>query len=363
MFAENIENVNNKRDNNTAVNKSAGIPRKKKPPTEHKLVIPISDHYNDFLNHKFSIIQLKSICKHYKLSVSGSKQILTSKIYKYLYLSHHAKRIQKQWRTYYMQKYAKLHGPARFKRALCVNETDFFTMDAVKDIPYNQFFSYLDCVDNKIYGFDIMSMYNLIEINNKNNISKYNGLLNPYTRNPINSKVKNDFYNLMVLIKLLKEDVHVLINEGVANKVVLEAIDVNDHNIVQRVFSLFNDMDLLGYYTNSAWFMELHRFQLLLYFKGLYDIWIYRAQLTDQVKREICPHINPFAAGNIVELEALSFRELQHRILVIMETLVRDGICHNSKYLGATYVLCALTLVNTAAATSLPWLYESVYIN
>ena len=42
MFAENIENVNNKRDNNTAVNKSAGIPRKKKPPTEHKLVIPIS---------------------------------------------------------------------------------------------------------------------------------------------------------------------------------------------------------------------------------------------------------------------------------------------------------------------------------
>jgi hypothetical protein len=46
-------------------------------------------------------------------------------------------------------------------------------------------------------------------------------------------------------------------------------------------------------------------------------------------------------------------------ILEIMEKLVNSGIDQDSKSLGAIYVLGSLTLVNSDAATSIPWLFQS----
>ena len=43
-----------------------------------------------------------------------------------------------------------------------------------------------------------------------------------------------------------------------------------------------------------------------------------------------------------------------------MEEFVNKGIDNNSKTLGCYYVLSCLTLVNSSAAETLPWLYESV---
>jgi hypothetical protein len=47
-------------------------------------------------------------------------------------------------------------------------------------------------------------------------------------------------------------------------------------------------------------------------------------------------------------------------ILEVMEKLVNSGVDKDSKSLGAIYVLGSLTLVNESAATSLPWLFQSV---
>ena len=40
--------------------------------------------------------------------------------------------------------------------------------------------------------------------------------------------------------------------------------------------------------------------------------------------------------------------------------MVKSGINHDSRALGAYYVLACLTLVNEDAATAMPWLYQSV---
>ena len=64
----------------------------------------------------------------------------------------------------------------RINRNLCINDTEILTLDSVKDIDYNQFYSYVDD-NNFIYGFDIKSLYNLIQ-NNK--------LENPYTLKKFN---------------------------------------------------------------------------------------------------------------------------------------------------------------------------------
>jgi hypothetical protein len=47
-------------------------------------------------------------------------------------------------------------------------------------------------------------------------------------------------------------------------------------------------------------------------------------------------------------------------VLEVLEKLVNSGIDKDSKSLGAYYVLGGLTLVNQEAATSLPWLFQSV---
>jgi len=43
-----------------------------------------------------------------------------------------------------------------------------------------------------------------------------------------------------------------------------------------------------------------------------------------------------------------------------LEKFVNNGVDRDSKTLGAYYVLGALTLVNDSAASSLPWLFQSV---
>ena len=99
------------------------------------------------------------------------------------------------------------------------------------------------------------------------------------------------------------------------------------------------------------------------FIREIYDIWTYRANLSDTVKREISPpYGNPFMLNlmNPQMLNSFPIDSLKLFILDIMEQLVKEGINRDSRYLGANYILCALTLVSPEAAEALPWLYQSV---
>ena len=79
---------------------------------------------------------------------------------------------------------------------------------------------------------------------------------------------------------------------------------------------------------------------------------------------EICPPTgNPFMNLNMMELPLLALEVLQMISVNFMETIIKSGINRESKCLGCNYVLCAITLVNPAAAEALPWLYYSVSHN
>ena len=49
----------------------------------------------------------------------------------------------------------KAKGPACFKREICVNECDFYSLDEIKTIPYNEFFSF-DSPSNTLLLGDIL---------------------------------------------------------------------------------------------------------------------------------------------------------------------------------------------------------------
>lgn len=351
---ETIDNKKNKSINKAIINK----PLKDKPlkektlkPIKEKemLIKPKFSEYATFKSKKYSLADLKLICKHYKQKSSGTKECLIEVIYNFLHDSYHAQKIQRAWKKYCVKVYNNLHGPARKNRKLCVNETDFFTMDPISEISYSQFYSFKD-TDEMIYGFDILSLHNLIVKNGKTTT-------NPYNRNTIKTNIKNDIKKIIKFGNFINEKLDIVIEDVNQNLDPKKKMEL-------RIKSLFQEIDSLGNYTNSDWFLSLDRVGIIRFIRELHDIWEYRAHLLPIIKMEICPPSgNPFIGINMADIPLLPIEILQLISINCMENIIKNGINRESKCLGCNYVLCAITLVNPQAAQALPWLYYSVSHN
>ena len=85
--------------------------------------------------------------------------------------------------------------------------------------------------------------------------------------------------------------------------------------------------------------------------------------LSKEVKINICPPSgDPFKKSNLNMkiIYSYHFNVIKKNIINIMEELINKGINNQYKSLGASYILCSLTLVNSDAAEALPHLYWSV---
>jgi len=128
-----------------------------------------------------------------------------------------------------------------------------------------------------------------------------------------------------------------------------------------KCLELFQIINELGNYSDYSWFMNLSRVALIRFVREIIDIWEYRAELTYNAKCQICsPNGNPFRYCDIRYLHTYNFIQLQKNALTIINQLISKGASQEHCNLGASYVLCALTLVNEQAAEALPWLYQSV---
>jgi hypothetical protein len=322
------------------------IQKKKKIDNNEIIRINSFNDYDKLIEYNLSVNQLKTYCKQFKLKTSGTKNELLTRLYTYLFLSNNVINIQKIVRGYLIRKYIYAHGPAFKNKNLCVNQTDFLTMDELTNISYNQFFSFKDS-DNFIYGFDLISFSNLIY--------KSNGAIkNPYNRLNISNNIITNFRDLLRLSKVLNIDVITKI-ENVLNEVsTIKSLEL-------RVLTLFQKMDELGNYTNYNWFMTLNNQQLIKLLRELMDVWNYRSPLTEEVRLKICPpNGKPFgrlSSHGLVNITNID--ELRKIVLEILEKFVFSGIDNDSKCLGTYYVLGCLTLVNEDATTALPWLYQA----
>ena len=134
--------------------------------------IPKFEEHEWLNKYNYTLNQLRSIARHYRLGISGNKGLLTERIFTYLKNSVYATTIQRIFKGYLQRYYNKTHGPAFMNRSLCNNASDFYSLDDVAEIPLAQFFSYKD-VDGFIYGFDLLSLYNLILTNGKDAVNSW----------------------------------------------------------------------------------------------------------------------------------------------------------------------------------------------
>ena len=309
--------------------------------------IPLFDEADKLLEINYNVSQLKAMARHYKQKVSGNKQELVFRIHNFLKYSKYATVLQRYYRGHLRRRYNGLQGPAIFNRA-CTNVTDFLSLEPLSAIPYQQFISYTD-KDRFIYGFDVKSLYNLTK--------RTKGATNPYNRSRVPAELLADLRELLRLAQVLGHRTTTQIKDPAA--------ELSDKKCMElKAVSLFHQIDSYGHVTNSSWFLALGRAGVVKFLRELADIWAYRAQLTPAVKRQICPPAgDPFRDMDMQRLATMSRLSMQNAALRIAGALVGRGEDRNSCALGAFYVLAALTLVNTEAASALPWLYESVVYN
>ena len=331
---------------------------------------------------KYKIPELKQIAKQNRLHVSGTKPILIERIRRFFEDSILVIKIQKWVRGHFVRLSFRLRGPA-FKNRRCVNDTDFYTMDPVAEIPHMDFYSYAD-ESNFVYGFDIHSIYSLYMQKGR--------MQNPYNRERISTERIGEILKLKRIVEILYpkpkrntisrvpngllQNEQILVHTNITqaapipvrhaqhvdslNELELRMRAIRAKPLHSRIIEVFMEIDQLGHYTSVEWF-NLDKREYYNFVKEIYNIWRYRAQLSNETKRKICifdpfSHIN----GHMTYTE-LTTDTLKEHSLRIIENLVYAGIDNDHRNLGAFHILTALTYVSIPARTSMPWLYESVY--
>ena len=326
---------------------------KKKEPESELMRIPTFSDYDAFMQHEYKVSDLKDICKHHSIKCGGTKQELKLRIHTHLIQSHFITRIQRLVRRSFCKMHARISGPAYHDRSLCVNDTDFYSMEPVREIPRNQFISVKDDT-GIVYGFDMISLntYYMSELKN-GNVKHDLPLSNPYNRMPLPLTIRCQMHRKICLTRILGVQCTI----ETEHEPVLSVQQQDD----QLLFLVFQQINSHGHYADSAWFGELVGVQIMRFMRELADIWNYRAQIMTHVKLDICPpNGDPFRYVDL-RMDGYTHPEtIKHAGIQIMNTFVTSGTTRDSRGLGAYYVLSALTLVSQPARNAMPWLYESV---
>jgi len=410
----------------------------KKPPSTEPDILTYKEFYEkNIILKKYKLPEIKKIVKHYKLRLTGNKDVLIQRIETHFKSMISATKIQKLYRGWMVRHSFKLRGKAFLERSICVNDTDFVTLEPLPEIPYELFFSYQD-EKNFHYGFNITSLIQLMRT--KSNV------VNPYNREKLGFQTLFNIISLYNIIQIIypeyKDEISVKLivnrNTGVsrtntsmpggqrmnglsrleflanaqrvfstnARSSTAPENTLHSHNLRNttndftgqisnsyfnprvnqssmtpevrnnynkiieirkkptsiRIQELFIEIDHLGNYTQSSWFTNLEKRDLLRLYRVLYDIWNFRAQLSIDIKLKICPLFDPFSSIFIQPIyqNNISEEQIKFVCLTIIENMIYSGVDEEFRKLGALHALSALTVVSNPARISMPWLYESI---
>jgi hypothetical protein len=372
---------------------SVGVPIENVFITDTKPELQTLITHTDFFNNKislkkFKIVELKAIARGHNLPVSGNKNTLIERITQLFVDTQTSIIIQKIFRGNMVRLFDKLKGPAHKNRLICTNDTDFCTLEPLDEIPNELFFSYADKQNFK-YGFNILSLmqvykqkgrinnpYNreIIDVETMSNIHTFAKLLyiiypescddsiqrpirpNIYKRRQTNRRTQaRNTHTAEIMHDLIHDINHQVQLDERHERILLRLQTARAKSSDDRIIELFGEIDSLGNYTQASWFSSLEKRDLARFFRCIHDIWMFRAQLSYETKRNVCsilgnnPFQNVYLPGNYSDI---SFETMRISCLSVMENMVYSGIDVEYQRLGALYVLSALTMVSPNARNS-----------
>jgi hypothetical protein len=334
--------------------------------------------YEDYLKNpdcisKSKLKDLKATAKHlstksWRVHIHGNKSELIERIHNHFNQVSRAIFIQKIFRGFLAKNAYKLRGPGYKTRTLCVNETDFFTMDPLNEIDHRHFYSYEDS-KGFIYGFDVFSLMNLFKRERK--------IVNPYTREELPFANLCNIFSLYMKILLLHKDACQHKSLNIPKEISLRSREQHTPNpttrvlyeverrmsairawpIQRRIEEVFMAIDNLGNYTQCRWFTDLSKHDYARFYTS-YSNWWNRLPAT--TRDDICSCRSPFSNIMSRPIQEVEREEYQEACLYTIEYMVYSGKTIEFQKLGALQVLTHLTLVSYWARIALPWLFDSI---
>lgn len=347
-----------------------------------------------------------SIARHYDFMLSGNKSMLSSRLICFFTKTSHAINIQRIFRGFIVKLFIKLRNfenKDKDDRVVCINSTDFYSLEYVKDISYKTFFSYTD--DKKFtYGFHIISLIYLY--------TRHDDFLNPYNRDVIPNHVLDKLIRIYNLTNIIFPG----IIENFARLVKVPAIELNgsyrtsrvvtpirnarnmrntrnvrntqnmsealyniepellteihermerirDRTLIDRVNTVFIQLNNSGNDVDVNWFLYLQKNDYYRLFNTMKDIWHFRLELPFQIKSMICPMGNPFEGSNfgISSYLETSVEEVRKSVIYAVENMIFSGVTDEYRQIGNLQFLTAFTSVSIPARQAISYLYESLH--
>ena len=275
---------------------------------------------------------LKSDLLYYKIHKMRNKSPMSSKKELFLEIKDHINSLKRYEYDEYKNNIILVQSLARGKiirqkneNLKCNNDEDFYTYDELKNIEPKYFYSYKDKSSIR-WGFDIRSLDKLIQM----------GYPNPYTTEDIPSNVILEVKNKMNILK--KEAGY----EDLTDSIVRD----RKETIKQKIVDLFSFIEQSGYTCHIEWFTSLSVRRLKELYRQLEDIWNYRSQLSQQMKRNICPpNANIFRTPMIEVMNYSCKEDLQELILNEVNKFTQAQTDSDRK-LGFMYFLIAFGMVS-----------------
>ena len=356
--------------------------------------------YSGFRIEKYKLPDMKHVAKYYKLPVSGNKPIVADRILSFFRQTTAAIYIQSRFRGNIVRIQQRLRGIGYRNTAKCVNECDFYSLEPLTELDPTVFFSYSDAKEF-VYGFDMFSLITLLRKTGK--------IMNPYNREQIPYDVCTSLLRVYHISRILfparfqhtnagndipqivrppqpppprrqelatvsdsppisvyeSDQTPVAFDFALSRETVAEntLTAIRSQPLDSRIRELFMEINLLGNYAESRWFLELDRLRLARFYQFYYDWWNGRSRLPAQVRNSICILADPFADIRLVHLypttDIVQYREA---CVNLMELMVYTGIDVEYRKLGVLHILSILTMVSLPARNAMPWLYESLFM-
>jgi len=373
---------------------------------------------------KYKIPELKALAKKYNLKVSGTKPVLLERIREHTLREKSAIIIQRLFRGHMVRYVVRYMARAHKSREMCVNECDGCTLEPLTNIPFMRLFTCKDEKDfNYGFDIiSLLTIYNkcntinpytreqmndstvntvktlgrlllilfpeMIDKGERSVIDMYSPVIRrlpttspthhvvatrgapvrlyrpqynqPHAQNRhiiLNAFTRRTMSldNISLFINMIRENLTE--NEyGLLNKLV----EIRRLPIYQRIREVFIEIDLLGNYTQSSWFSNLTTLEYCHFFSHLHQIWSYGANLSPEIKQQICILHDPFLNLRIPNYMVISNEDAKELCTTVIENIVYGSLDQEYRKLGCMYVLTALTLVSREARHNLYWLYESV---
>ena len=230
-----------------------------------------------------------------------------------------------------------------FENLKCNNEEDFYTYDLLKDIPQKYFYSFVDS-SNIRWGFDIRSLYKLFQM----------GYPNPYTTEMITNDIISD---VKIKLNQLKKESNY---EDLTDTIERNRKDT----IKQKVVDLFSFIEQSGYTCQIEWFTSLSLRRLKELYKQLEDIWNYRSQLSEDMKRNICPPNADIFKTPLIDVMNYNIKEDLQELILHEVMKFTQANTDSDRKLGFMYFLIAFGLVSQACYIAhIEWLEFMMQIN